>query len=53
MKSWTVFPFDDYIYNITIMKSIGKLRRTEESLNARFSNDVKYDSNIETNIATR
>ena len=45
-----VSSFDHYIYNI---RSIGKIRTTEESLNARLSNDVKFDSNIFKNIAMR
>ena len=43
-----VSSFAHYIYNI---RSIGKIRTTEESLNARLSNDVKFDSNILKNIA--
>ena len=39
-----------------IIRSIGKIRGTEVSLNTRLSNDVKFDSNIYyifRNIATR
>ena len=35
--------FDCYIWNI---RSIEKIRTTEESLNAKLSDDVKFDSNI-------
>ena len=35
--------FAHYIYNI---RSIEKIRTTEESLNAKLSDDVKFDSNI-------
>ena len=45
-----VSSFAHYIYNI---RSIGKIRTTKESLNARLSNDIKFDSIIFKNIATR
>ena len=38
-----VSSFDHYTWNI---RSIGKVRTTEESLNARFFNDVKFDGII-------